>query len=399
MDKHEDRLRRGLIITALVIVALMFIFKEVMGAPYAYRPYYPTGSGCDSVRTVALLMGEQSDDSVSVSTFPTSPSLTLNTNYWYTMRAVWFCGNDTDVFEWVVPQTDTTTVVSYDHKFTWYTNEGYDNVKVRWKRNGSSLVDSFTVDLAGATFPFDTTATGFDADYFYKLEYVYYNATDSTAVDGIVLPMVAQGAGGGVGGSGGCGDGPVEVTFHAVDTSGTDTLVSGVVIGLTNLSTGDRLMGPTNGVGHCTFGLEEASYRAVSYKSGYIFNIDTFAIVNDEDSLAILGYDLASTYDVTAQVATVTVQVKLSNGSPATGTDVSAYLLASRIADSSGAVIITRPTTETTDSLGTATFSCIWSSYLIPETKWRFTVQLPSGTKFKDVTIPRQSTYTVDFSE
>lgn len=393
--------RRHKLLFAAICISIFvcgFVCNKVFGANYNYYPFYPTNGGCDSARTVSLRMGETSVDSTSSTSFPATPTFVLNTQYWYVMRTVWFCGNDTDQFEWPVPQVDTITVVSYNHKFTWYTDEGYESVKVRWKRNGSSLVDSFTLDLTALTFPYDTTATGFDADYFYKVEYLYINGTDSVALDGIILPMVAQSGSGGSS-SGGCGDGPVEVRIFALDTSGTDTVVSGVVIGLTNLSTGDRLMGPTLGNGSQTFGLEAATYRAISYKSGYVFDIDTFTVVNDEDSLAVTGYDLASTYTVTAQVATVTVNVKNASGGPAEGITISAYLKASRLADSSGAVIIPRPITDITDSLGQVTFSCIWSSYLTPATQWRFTAVIPSGTKWVDVTIPRQSTYTVDFTE
>lgn len=97
---------------------------------------------------------------------------------------------------------------------------------------------------------------------------------------------------------------------------------------------------------------------------------------------------------VPASNCAVTVFVVDNAGNPAPGVMVAAYLTGHSLADSLGQAIENTPQYVPTDANGNATFICIWSSYIIPATKWRFTV-LSSGNKKKDYTVPRQEYDTV----
>lgn len=351
-------------------------------AAYTYRLNFPVDAGYDSVR-VRWWIATTKQDSFTVATFPFDTNLALDDTYPYKVEFLWF-GADTVLTDLNLPGSTAPTA----WHGTFYA-AGCDSVKVFPYADYTTLGSPAKI----SAFPKDTNFSLSGSDP-YKLEFLWFAGVDTLYGDASVFGAMTASSGGG-----GCGDGPYAVKIYALDTSGTDSTVSGVLLGVTNIATGDKLMGPTLGDGGQTFGLAAATYQIIGYKTNYWFAIDTIVVSANNDSVALPGYDLASTYGSTPQVCVVTVNVKLGSGAPASGVNVSAYIRENRVTDSSGAVIIPRAQNEPTDSLGQAVFQCIWSSYLIPETKWRFTATLPSGSKSVDVLIPRQATYTVDFSE
>lgn len=100
----------------------------------------------------------------------------------------------------------------------------------------------------------------------------------------------------------------------------------------------------------------------------------------------------------TANTCAVTVLVMNSDGTPKKGVRVSAWLTGN-VADSAGHMIVNWPKRDVTDVSGAATINCVWSSYLIPETQWRFRIVIPGqGSYFKDVTVPRSTSYSLPWS-
>jgi hypothetical protein len=111
-----------------------------------------------------------------------------------------------------------------------------------------------------------------------------------------------------------------------------------------------------------------------------------------------MGYFIDVPVASGGQVCAVTVIVLDNRGQPAHNVPVSTYLTKSNLKDSAGYAVANYTQTERTDTLGRATFECRWSSYLIPATKWRFSINDPAvGQTRKDVMVPRQSSYTLEF--
>ena len=94
----------------------------------------------------------------------------------------------------------------------------------------------------------------------------------------------------------------------------------------------------------------------------------------------------------------VSVVVRKSNGDPAENARVTMMpATVSRVIDSAGYAIIPIIQREKTDSLGVAQFTCMWSSYMIPETKWNIQVLgYGVGSLRRQITVPRDTVYTVD---
>ena len=96
----------------------------------------------------------------------------------------------------------------------------------------------------------------------------------------------------------------------------------------------------------------------------------------------------------------VNIQLVDNNGEAAEDVRVTAYLMRSRVVDSAGRIIRNTLQEVTTDSTGVATIPCIWSSYLLPETKWVFKVSDSRiGVFQKPITVPRESNYTLTLSD
>ena len=92
----------------------------------------------------------------------------------------------------------------------------------------------------------------------------------------------------------------------------------------------------------------------------------------------------------------VSVVVRKGDGRAAQNVKVYMTLaMTARTIDSTGAAIIPVMMTDRTDSLGIAQFTCLWSSYMIPATKWNIQVLVPGGLR-RQITVPRDTSYTVD---
>ena len=214
----------------------------------------------------------------------------------------------------------------------------------------------------------------------------------------------AQGWGAtGAGGGGSClGTGSDTVRIFAIDTSGTDIAVEHVHITIRNAAGGEVISGYTEGNGSVRFVLDTASgvnrYNIYGNLPFYVFPNDTFSVLGAIDSMAHEGYDVSPTpIVVPSKSAGVSVLVVDNSGFPLPGIQVSAYLTGNNLSDSLGQGIENTPQYETTDSNGSVTFICIWSSYILPPTKWRFTI-MSSGGKRKDYFVPRQEYDTLNFN-
>lgn len=101
----------------------------------------------------------------------------------------------------------------------------------------------------------------------------------------------------------------------------------------------------------------------------------------------------------TTSTCVVTVTVKNNEGVAVEGVYVTAYLPRHNLVDSSGAAIVNTTQYEKTSTYGRAVFQCIWSSYLIPETKWLFaTYSRHTGSLKQYITVPRDTVHTFDLS-
>ena len=199
--------------------------------------------------------------------------------------------------------------------------------------------------------------------------------------------------------------GTYSISLLFADTSDGDTAgVPNVKVDLrgwntsTLLGTGQR----TNESGIVTYGTsgENLAFRGVGPTAQYVWPI------NWEDSVTIsadltdtvMGYFIDVPVASGSQVCAVTVVVLDNAGRAAQNVRVSAQLTRGNLRDSAGYAVANFTQNEQTDTLGRATFTCRWSSYLIPATKWRFTVKDPSvGQTKKEITVPRQASLTLEF--
>lgn len=110
------------------------------------------------------------------------------------------------------------------------------------------------------------------------------------------------------------------------------------------------------------------------------------------------GYLEAVTGSLTGKTCVVSVLVRTSEGQPAENVAVTMMpATISRTVDSSGAAVMPVILRDRTDSLGVAQFTCMWSSYMIPTTKWNIQVLgYGFGSLRRQITVPRDTVYTVD---
>lgn len=195
---------------------------------------------------------------------------------------------------------------------------------------------------------------------------------------------------------------------YAVDTSGTDEAVEGVYIALYNSANPNTPAadGYTNSGGYKDFTvvLDSSNYYYYTgngpgrfYWPGRDSVLHVAVTPYSVDT--IHGFDLPLSIASASNVAAVTVAAKYNNGSPASGVWVSAYPSNRGIVDSAGYAVSTQVQHAQTDSMGLATFYCLWSSYMIPATEWVFSGRYQSFGGFKVVaTIPRQTSYFLNLS-
>ena len=205
-------------------------------------------------------------------------------------------------------------------------------------------------------------------------------------------------------GAGGAGSGKYTVNLLFADTSGGGTAgVPYVQAGLRGWNTPTLLgTGETNESGIATFGTDADSvaFKGVGPTAEYIWPVlweDSVAGSGDLTD-TVMGYKIDIPVSSGSQVCAVTVIVLDNAGEAAHNVRVSAYLLRSNLRDSAGYAVANYLQEKKTDNLGRATFQCRWSSYLIPATKWLFTVKSPAvGQTKKKITVPRQTSYTLEF--
>lgn len=101
----------------------------------------------------------------------------------------------------------------------------------------------------------------------------------------------------------------------------------------------------------------------------------------------------------TAKRCSVTVILKDASGNPVVGARVACYPERRSLRDSTGSSVSAATQRDQTDANGHASFECIWSSYLIPATKYVFTGYSPTAGRFLRIeTIPRQSSYVISLT-
>jgi len=186
-------------------------------------------------------------------------------------------------------------------------------------------------------------------------------------------------------------------TIFTYDTSGSNTLVSGVKVTIRDL-VGSIVHQEYSKNGYITYATKATDTFAVSgAKTEYVWHDDTMIVTTDQRD-TLFGYDVAFNTATDTNTCVVTVQVVGQNGSAAENVLVSCVMMTASAADSAGYAVRPDRKKERTDASGNATFTRIWSSYLIPATDYRVTVEMPNGgTMRKTITVPRSTSYVVDF--
>lgn len=144
-----------------------------------------------------------------------------------------------------------------------------------------------------------------------------------------------------------------------------------------------------------TFGYTDT----IPVSSPNYYTIHLTSVVSGSDPLS---YICALQTDTTAGVTppgsnrcAVTFSVVDNAGDPVKNAWASISMVGGNKVDSSGNVVINTIQTKPTDGNGLVTFNLIWSSYLIPSTRYFIKVGQNIG---KYVTVPRESSVLIDFS-
>lgn len=196
------------------------------------------------------------------------------------------------------------------------------------------------------------------------------------------------------------GDGSDTLRLATVDTANS-LAIDGVTVTVRNAS-GFKVAEPTSdgsGIAIATLKLGDAYSWTAYGPLGYIWGSGStaaFAL----DTTTIEGYPLDTAVSALANVCAVTVNVIGSDGQPREGVEIKAYLERRAVTDSAGHAIANVTQVKRTDSNGQAVFQCIYSNYLIPATKWRFSGSSQElGSLRESVTIPSQASYTLDLTQ
>ena len=196
------------------------------------------------------------------------------------------------------------------------------------------------------------------------------------------------------------GTGPYSVTFLTWDST-TDFAVPRVALTVRPVDQSSHAASPkTDASGYGTANLTADSFVVMEDVPGWTQDntLDTIVVSGANDTFTVYMDQYAPDAPPGGQVCAVTVIVLDNAGDPAYNVKIGAYLLRSNLRDSAGYAVANYLQEKKTDASGMVTFHCRWSSYLIPATKWRFSVRTPGvGMTKKDITVPRQSTYTLEF--
>lgn len=197
---------------------------------------------------------------------------------------------------------------------------------------------------------------------------------------------------------GGAGTGAFGVTIVTYDSTTSQTIPNVNVIIRPVDQSNVTAWAQTNTSGDTTFNLDAANYVFIASATGWTFPAyDTIEVSGTQED-TIYGDFIEVPVASGSQVCAVTVIVLDNAGDAAYNVRVTAYLTRSNLRDSAGYAVANYLQDKKTDVQGRVTFYCRWSSYLIPATKWRFTVRDPAvGQTKKEITVPRQSSYTLEF--
>lgn len=189
----------------------------------------------------------------------------------------------------------------------------------------------------------------------------------------------------------------VSMTYRAIDTA-TSTAIQGVSVSAYNKSDVRVAFGTTNGSGQVIFGfkLNDTVYFNSTNPVDFVWTQrDTIFGVTNGLIDTTEGFQFSGDAPASGKTAAVSIFVTNNDRTPAINVQVSAYLSRSNVVDSAGFPVYNQTQTFFTDSDGKVTFTCIWSSYMIPATKWYFSTSVP-GTIKKKITIPRETSLTLD---
>jgi len=271
-----------------------------------------------------------------------------------------------------------------------------------WNNNQVFFLNGTAVNQVARINDFDATLDSFILDPALSIAPA---VGDSLVVFSILSEVSAGGAGGNPTGgyidSVRAGVGAAVFNYFATDTSGVDVSIEGATVRAYNKAGTIVGRGLTKGTGkvRLNFNPNDTIVFQVYGPLGYIWTPDdtVFGIVNNASDTN-KGYDYVATAPTAGKSATVTCWVLDNDQLPQAGIKVEAFLRQSNLIDSAGNAVINMIKTDTTDVTGKVEFTCVWSSYLIPATDWVFKFYITGALPvIKQETIPRVTTYTVDF--
>jgi hypothetical protein len=191
------------------------------------------------------------------------------------------------------------------------------------------------------------------------------------------------------------GTGAYSVQLLILDTlPATDAPIIDANVTIRNLAQTNYVAWDVSDInGLTSFNLDTGQYAVLTRRAGCGFPTPDTIHVTGIMTDTVMGYNTNA-----SKTCATSVVVYGQDGDPLKNVVVTAQLLGNNLRDSTGNPIGTWIQASKTDSTGEATFNCLWSSYIIPSTKWRFAIQSPLfGNAYKDIAIPRSTSYQVSF--
>jgi len=183
------------------------------------------------------------------------------------------------------------------------------------------------------------------------------------------------------------GTGPYELTVFAVDTSGADDTLSGVLLSVYD-ATGSRLgYATTESNGKKVFGLDSGSYTIKSSTmGGYYWNNVVCTLAAANDTIAIKGFNIAIGAPTGDSLCRVYGYAYRPDGNALKGATVTWQITGRNIWDVCNGVSINKANgTTTSDSTGLWTVDLLYSTCLqrtasgTDSIAYRFNIDYPSG--------------------
>lgn len=199
------------------------------------------------------------------------------------------------------------------------------------------------------------------------------------------------------------GAGPARDTIIMLDTANAALMGAGIEVSIRDASNRVVDFGTTNAASRFVYGSRVGdAYNVFGFAPAGGFAIPDSVITTGTDGAldTLKGYEIATVASTTAKTCNVSIFIKDASADPVEGVWVSAYPRGHNLKDSAGTAIASVPQRKQTDVNGQVTFTCYWSSYIVPETKWRFQGHSPAIGGFRvDYTVPRQASVTLDLTE